>query len=144
LVDANGNSISDPGINLSGEYPIHKRILDDHQDYNAVIHTHTPLHVAFGNVFPNYCFDQNALEMRKILDNRNPEGSFTLRTIANSFNKKELSENVSNSLKDSIAVLVKGHGLFVAGANIKKANDYVMGIDHLIHQVYLECQMRKS
>ena len=141
LVDPSGKPLMDESEKLSGEYPIHSSVLYN-TEHDVVIHTHSPLHAAFGNVFPNYCFDAPALEMRKLLGLRKVDDEYTLQTIENSFDKKELADTVTEHLVDDLAVLVANHGLFVAGPNLDKANDYVRGLNHMIHQVIYEAQMR--
>ena len=135
LVDKEGNLLDDSDVKLSGEYPIHRRILYSAEKNQAVIHTHAAFHIAFGNIFPNYCFDAPALVMRKLLDIRDPEASYTLQAIPNSFDKEELAFNVARILHEDIAVLVQNHGLFVAATSLPKARKYVFAIDHMMRQV---------
>lgn len=143
LVNPSGKPVSDFSVKLSGEYPVHQAILY-HGTHQALIHTHSAFHVAFGNVFPNYSFDHPALEMRKLLGIRNPQATYVLRTVPNSFDKLELSRLVSVELANDLAVLVQNHGLFVAGEDLAAARTYTFALDHLMHQVYYETIMRGS
>lgn len=103
----------DNGGKPSSEKNMHIKIYEKRPDIKAIIHSHSPEITAFAAA---------GMEINEVIM---PEFAYYFGSIPLSKyflpSSNELAEHISNMLTDKNAVLMRNHGIVVAGENLKQA-----------------------
>ena len=104
------------------EWPIHTSVYRRRPDVNAIIHTHAPNALIFG------------ARNRPLVPISHDGCPFYGRVshydmTTNTITTEDMAEALADSLGDGCAVLLKNHGLVVAGANIKEATIHALCLE---------------
>ncbi len=119
VVPLKGSSIIDHRASV--ELLVHREIIL-RTGKKAVVHAHPPSGVALSFtrevIKPEDSEGREVLGIVRVLEVRKPSAS------------EELAKAVSETLKDSKVVLVRGHGAFAADRDLFKAYSYISTLEH--------------
>ncbi len=115
----------------SVDLPIHNAIYES-GDFKAVVHAHPPYAVVCSFLF-------NVVEPIDV------EGKYLLGRIPvvrGPVGSRELAEKVGVAVTGSKAVIVYGHGTYVAGSSLEEAYEITCAVEHACKILYLKLLMR--
>lgn len=132
LVDANGTLLA--GRPASSELGLHLRVYQM-TGYGAVVHTHSPLATAVGTVVDELPAIHYAIHR---LGDAIPVAPYA------TFGSAELAENVASLIDERTkAVLMRNHGVAVAGTTLTEALSGAEAVEWLAQLYWNACQLGK-
>jgi len=112
----------------SSELIVHRYIYLE-TDANAVMHTHSLYSILMGNLDPYYIEIETG-EAVPFLK--------TVPIVEGRSGSLELAKNVSRKLKDYKLVIVRDHGVFAKGKELKECYIYISALEHYAKYYYLK------
>ena len=133
LLDRDGNTQSD--IKPTSEWHIHKTILNNRSDVNAVIHTHSMFATTLA------CLHMEVPPFHYMIA---VTGSDTISCTPYAlFGSKELSDNVLKTIGNGKACLLANHGMVALGRDLKDALAVTQEVENLCEQYWRILQIDK-
>jgi L-fuculose-phosphate aldolase len=122
-----GNVVT--GANPSSEWRFHRDILRAKPEINAIIHTHSTYSTAFS------CLRMSLPSFHYMIA---VAGGSDIKCAQYAlFGSQELSDNVTDALKERHACFLANHGMIATGSNLQKALDLTIEVESLAHQYML-------
>ncbi|ADR19386.1 class II aldolase/adducin family protein [Calditerrivibrio nitroreducens] len=112
----------------SSELIVHRMIYQK-TSANAVMHTHSLYSILMGNT----AFDYLKIDTGEALPFLN-----TIPIVQGKSGSEELALTVSNALENFNLVIVKDHGVFAKGENLKSCFIYISALEHYCKYIYLK------
>ncbi|MHA2294748.1 MAG: class II aldolase/adducin family protein [Candidatus Hodarchaeales archaeon] len=122
----------DSGLHPSIEWPMHKRIYEEDEDFKVVIHSHAPLATAFSVVkdppkIPSLTGELTYLVPELVIVPYKSSGS------------DELGEAVADALWDCSIVILENHGVIASAETFKEAVIKTRALEEYL-QLYLNAK----
>ena len=117
----------------SSDLIVHKEVYKN-TDYKAVLHCH-----GVYNVVLSFKFNEI-----KPLD---LEGSLyfgSIRVVKGEFRSKELAKKIADAIREKGVVVVRGHGIYSAGENLREAFNKACYVEHSCEIIYKLNLLNKS
>ncbi|MFZ4714548.1 MAG: methylthioribulose 1-phosphate dehydratase [Bacteriovoracaceae bacterium] len=142
VINNNAESVYDPHLKPSAETFIHIAIYELFPHINAVLHTHS-LNATYlsMNAEKNSLMFENLELLKGLEGNVTHEMSESLPIFPNSQDIKSLSEVIKKYLSENPkthGLILKGHGLYTWGKDLKTAKRHVETFEYLFQYKMLE------
>ncbi len=120
----------------SVELPLHRAVYE-HTKWNAIVHTHPPTIIAMS--LSNNLFMPIDEEGKYY----NPEGIKIISALEN-IGSMEIAVKISEALKTSNGVILRGHGMFAAGETLEEAAKLISSSEHSADILYKHIVLSKA